>query len=196
MAPPLVNAVVMNTVMFSVFYELKQMLGPLGAGLVSGVATAFLSTPTDYVKIQSQLKGVNSMHVVNRILFERNPTILFRGHVANLAREGVFTMVYLGLYDVLCGKRKPHTNLFEVAATASLTGGFAWIASYPFDTIKTVIQGSSTQQQVSYNDAIRRIWNQNGGWRAFYMGCGTSTGRAVMVTSIRMITYEWILGLF
>jgi len=154
MAPPLVNAVVMNTVMFSVFYELKQMLGPLGAGLVSGVATAFLSTPTDYVKIQSQLKGVNSMHVVNRILFERNPTILFRGHVANLAREGVFTMVYLGLYDVLRGKRKPHTNLFEVAVTASLTGGFAWIASYPFDTIKTVIQGSSTQQQVSYNDAI------------------------------------------
>jgi solute carrier family 25 carnitine/acylcarnitine transporter 20/29 len=193
MAPPLMNAIVMNTVMFSVFYEMKQTLGPLGAGLVSGIVTACLSTPTDFVKIQSQLRGVSSMSVVKGILF-KNPTILFRGHVSNLAREGVFTMVYLGLYDVLRHGRTQ--DLVQVAATSSLTGGLAWIASYPFDTIKTVIQGSSSQQQVSYHKAIQKNWNENGGIRAFYKGCGTSTGRAVMVTSIRMIVYEWILGLF
>lgn len=200
-APPLVNAVLMNTVMFSVFYEVKQLLpqqddnsyvGALTAGLISGVATACLSTPTDYIKIQSQLRDVDSLEVCKSILQQRNPlSILFRGHIPNLAREGVFTMVYLGLYDVWRPTHNANTSsLLEVAATSSLTGGLAWIASYPFDTIKTVIQGSS--HKVTIQQAVRKLWKTGG----FYKGCGASTGRAVLVTSIRMIVYEWILGLF
>jgi hypothetical protein len=61
---PLVNAIVMNTAMFSAFYEMKQTLGPLGEGLVSGIVTACLSTPTDFVKIHSHLRGVSSMSVI------------------------------------------------------------------------------------------------------------------------------------
>jgi len=190
--PPLFNAVVMNTVMFSVFEGVKQSLGPMGAGFVSGIATACLSTPTDYIKIQSQLSGVSSMDLVKTTL-KQHPTRLFRGHLANLGREGVFTMVYLGLYDVLRSNSNHNNNLIEVAATSSLTGGLAWVASYSFDTVKTVVQ--ATPGRVSYREAVQQLWNQ-GGYKAFYKGCGTSTGRAVLVTSIRMITYEWILGLF
>eukprot|EP00586_Coscinodiscus_wailesii_P004324 CAMPEP_0172482954 /NCGR_PEP_ID=MMETSP1066-20121228/9704_1 /TAXON_ID=671091 /ORGANISM="Coscinodiscus wailesii, Strain CCMP2513" /LENGTH=128 /DNA_ID=CAMNT_0013246527 /DNA_START=66 /DNA_END=449 /DNA_ORIENTATION=- len=62
--PPLAAAVAMNTVMFSAFRAVKVSLpddhgiaGSFLAGTVSGVATACVSTPTDYVKIQSQLTG-------------------------------------------------------------------------------------------------------------------------------------------
>lgn len=180
-APPLVNAVVMNTVMFSVFTAIKEKTGgnedsfwsALVAGLVSGFATACISTPTDYVKIHAQVHGVSQAKLIYSTPFLH----LFRGHVANLGREGVFTMVYLGLYDQLHPQ-----GFWQIAAASSLTGGLAWVVSYPFDTIKTVVQ--SSRRNLSYKQAMQRI----GG--AYYRGCAASTGRAIMVTSLRMIVYE------
>lgn len=179
--PPLANAITMNTVMFSVFVGIKDSIGDNSlqsavlAGMVSGCATACISTPTDFVKIQAQLKGVRSWDV----FASTSAVHLFRGHLANVGRESVFTMVYLGLYDQL------HPEGFcQVAAASSLTGGLAWIISYPFDTIKTVIQSSST---LTYQQAIRKIGGN------YYRGCMASTGRAVLVTSLRMIVYEAFL---
>ena len=178
---PLANAIAMNTVMFSVFYSIKNCIGEnslqsaMLAGMVSGCATACISTPTDFVKIQAQLKGSKTWDV----LTSTSLTHLFRGHLANLGRESVFTVVYLGFYDQLHPK-----GFWQIAAASSLTGGLAWIISYPFDTMKTVIQSSST---LTYKQAIRKIGGH------YYRGCLASTGRAVLVTSLRMIVYEAFL---
>jgi solute carrier family 25 (mitochondrial carnitine/acylcarnitine transporter), member 20/29 len=179
--PPLANAIAMNTVMFSVFSSVKDGIGEntlqsaVLAGMVSGCATACISTPTDFVKIQAQLKGLRSWD----ILTSTSVVHLFRGHLANVGRESVFTMVYLGFYDQLSPQ-----GFWQIAAASSLTGGLAWIISYPFDTIKTVIQSSSI---LTYQQALRKI----GG--SYYRGCLASTGRAVLVTSLRMIVYEAFL---
>lgn len=178
--PPLCNAVIMNTVMFSVFHGVKDLVqgddddshslaNSLLAGTISGFLTACISTPTDYFKIRAQLNRQRSVSLRN----------VFRGHVANLGREGVFTMVYLGLYD-----RMSPSGFPQIAAASSVTGGLAWIASYPFDTIKTVMQSSSS---LSYRQALAQIGN------GYYRGCGASTGRAMLVTSLRMIVYEMVL---
>eukprot|EP00977_Amphora_coffeiformis_P002233 scaffold425_cov175-Amphora_coffeaeformis.AAC.92 len=178
--PPLVNAVVMNTVMFAAFHSVKDLCGDsLTAGLLSGFATACISTPTDYIKIQAQLHGKSSWGLVQKTLVN-HPRNFLRGHTANLGREGVFTMVYLGLYD-----RMQPKDFFQVALTGSLTGAFAWIASYPFDTLKSVMQAKTT----SIPNALKSIY-ERGGLAAFYRGCLPSTGRAMLVTSLRMITYE------
>lgn len=186
-APPLFNAIVMNTVMFSAFRSIKDVCGndaSMTAGLVSGFATACISTPTDYVKIQAQLRGVNSLQFTRQVL-RRHPMSFFRGHTVNLGREGVFTMVYLGLYDQMEPK-----GFVQVAATSSLTGALAWVASYPFDTVKSVVQGSRRQSGIL--EAFVSIHNRGGAW-AFYRGCLSSTGRAMLVTSLRMITYEVVI---
>jgi solute carrier family 25 carnitine/acylcarnitine transporter 20/29 len=211
MAPPLVNAVAMNTVMFSVFRHVKSSLpenmagASLAAGIISGFGTAFLSTPTDYIKIQAQIHGIGSSTSVFLVdTIRSNPMILFRGHIANLGREGLFTMVYLGLYDQLRYNNNdasligdPIANsahpLLTVAAISSFTGGLAWVASYPLDTIKSILQASTNR--ITIREAFHQIWS-TGGYKAFYRGCGASTGRAMLVTSIRMISYEWILTLF
>jgi len=203
-APPLVNAILMNTVMFSVFQSVKEALpqntaGALTAGFLSGFATACFSTPADYVKIQSQLSGMDSAAVFRQTVSERrNPLRLFRGHTANLGREGLFTMVYLGLYDRLLTNATgggANYSLFQVAAVSSLTGGLAWVASYPFDTIKTVMQGSSITSTTTFRGVAEGLWKING-YKGFYKGCGASTGRAMLVTSIRMIVYEFVKSLF
>lgn len=204
MGPPLFNAILMNTVMFSVFHKVQELSGhnSLLAGLISGIVTACISTPTDYIKIQSQLYGIDSLSVLKKNIIRSQPTVLFRGHVANLGREGIFTMVYLGLYyeiisssigdTTLNGANPP--NLLWVTFISSMTGGLAWVASYPLDTIKTVLQSSSSsdKKKKSWSDVIR----QTGGLSALYRGCGASTGRAMLVTSTRMLVYEGIRGLF
>mmetsp|Transcript_6027 Transcript_6027/g.7864 ORF Transcript_6027/g.7864 Transcript_6027/m.7864 type:complete len:223 (-) Transcript_6027:238-906(-) len=214
--------------MFSVFDHMKKankeeegnsIMGTTGkaffAGILSGFATACISTPTDYVKIQSQLKGTNTKEVLSKIVNSNsNPiAIIYRGHLANLGREGVFTMVYLGLYDCLRIYNQEqfhrdlsisnHPSFTWVAATSSLTGGLAWVVSYPFDTIKTFTQAS--EAKLSIRQVFQRIYwrsgqqqqqqqgDSRGGYRAFYRGCGASTGRAMLVTSTRMVVYEWIL---
>ena len=74
--PPLINAIVMNTVMFSVFRGIKDVCGQdasMTAGLVSGFATACIGAPTDYVKIQAQLRGVPSLQFARQVL-QRDPS--------------------------------------------------------------------------------------------------------------------------
>lgn len=96
-------------------------------------------------------------------------------------------MVYLGLYDTV----RPQ-GFVQVAATSSITGALAWIASYPFDTVKSILQGSlQVQHRVSVADTVLTLF-RSGGVSAFYRGCLSSTGRAMLVTSLRMITYEAI----
>ena len=134
---------------------------------------------------------------------------VYRGHIANLGREGVFTMVYLGLYDritnaVKARRRRSDDNftkdqplsMGDVILISSFTRACAWIANYPFDTVKTVIQAggvssSTTRQHTKINmtDTIRLVYN-SGGFRAFWRGVGSSTFRAMLVTSSRMLAYE------
>lgn len=197
--PPLINSIVMNTVMFSVFDGVVQRIhpDPFLAGLISGFATAMISTPTDYLKIQAQLHGRSTRTVIYETMTV-SPHLFYRGHLANLAREGVFTMAYLGLYVRLKETTlQPETqvdssqSLLRIALTSSLTGALAWIISYPFDTIKTIIQsgkGNNLGGMPTYASVLKGRT-----LKEYFKGCGTSTGRAMLVTSSRMIAYEMVL---
>ena len=200
MAPPLVNAIIMNSVMFSVFDAVDARVNnPFIAGIISGFATAVISTPMDYIKIQMQLSSKN--RTVSSVLF-RNERMdlsliqkLYRGFTLNLAREGIFTMVYLGIFHwVMAKKRDDEQNGYDrlmfVAGTSAFTGAIAWVASYPFDVAKTMVQSGSTFQQVRDSTKGRH------GWGIFYRGCLPSTGRAILVTSSRMIAYDFVLRCF
>jgi len=219
--PPMMNQIIMNSIMFSVFHHVKQVANnsayldqtssALLAGMFSGFATACLSTPTDWIKIQVQTTltqgskhaQTDSYSILKLALkndqFKINNFIrtLYRGHMANLAREGVFTMVYLGLYDRISTevaikmnypKDQPH-HMSSVMFISSFTGAFAWLCNYPFDTIKSVIQASPTKEKISYWSVVQSLF-RSGGITSFFRGAGSSTFRAILVTSSRMIAYE------
>lgn len=230
--PPMANQIFMTTVMFSVFQKVKTVfnnngagsndnLSAMFAGLISGFATACISTPTDWVKIQIQLQAghnnnnssgrstTSSLSILHKLLHDNQYQVmkvtrtLYQGHVANLAREGVFTMVYLGLYDRISYNFKEYHlrqvdqefTLFHVMCISSFTGACAWVCNYPFDTLKTVMQGGGlkkTGQHIGMYGAFRSIW-ASGGFKAFFRGVGSSTGRAMIVTSCRMMAYQWTL---
>ena len=217
---PMANQVLMNTVMFSTFDRTRSFASErldgnaaaVGAGLLSGFATACLSTPADWFKIRSQMSlsspfdGSTTSSLLSVLKSdaemngERRPLALirtiYRGHVANLCREGVFTMVYLGLYDrarnALYSSEGRHIKTFEVLVVSSMTGALAWVASYPFDTVKTIVQADRT---VSTAEAASRLYRLSG-VKGFFRGAGASTFRAMLVTSSRMVAYEMTLQQF
>ena len=228
---PLANQILMNSVMFSVFSKVQSsstlwgasdVVGSLGAGLASGVATAFVSTPTDYFKIQAQLAtnettgGSSVRTTLQQFIKQTTHTHgsrlygfvrLYRGHGANLWREGIFTVVYLSGYDrILYSLRRQDTessnhetiqpNYRHIVAVSSLTGALAWIASYPFDSMKSIIQAEvSGGRDMTMRRILVDRWKTNGGIMSLFRGCGASTFRAMLVTSVRMVMYEWTTSL-
>ena len=198
----------MNAVMFVAFDEARRRLpdtpaGSLAAGAISGLATAVLSTPTDWIKVQAQVRGVPVRAVLAEVL-RLGPAMALRacfsGHVMNMLREGVFTAVYLGLYHqaraAIVGGAGASTAppLHLVAVASATTGALAWAASYPFDCVKSVQQAQppfAQARRASVSGAISALWKQ-GGVSAFYRGLSASTARAVLVTCSRLLTYEQI----
>lgn len=162
--PPLANAVVMNTFMFLAFAEAKRALpqssfGSLLAGAIAGVLTSVCSTPTDWVKIQAQLRGGSNIHAILTEALRAGPASLFTGQTANMCREGTFTAVYLGLYDVIkrqitgsSGDGSERLPLHLVAAASASTGALAWIVSYPFDVVKVRGRASSAKSRPRHCD--------------------------------------------
>ena len=192
----------MNSMMFLAFAECRKLL-PDGAlrsfasGAVAGIATATLSTPFDYLKIQSQLRGSRPFAVLGATLRAGGAgRVLFRGHTMNCLREGVFTCVYLGTYDAVrtasYGEEQP--PLPAVAAVSAASGALAWVANLPFDTVKTAQQAVPPgAPRRSAADAARSIL-RGGGVAALFRGLGPSTARAILVASSRLVAYEWVRG--
>jgi len=212
MGPPLVNSVLMNSVMFVVFAEVKSRLpdtigGALTAGAVSGLAQSALSTPMDFLKIQQQLSGGRPLLIIKDMTarhgFRGALPMFFVGHSMNMLREGVFTAVYLGLYSRLRQhvelEHDTHeVHLWHVMAASSTTGALAWCACYPFDTVKSVQQSQPASGKHTLLRSIfgagRHIWSR-GGLSAFYRGVFASTSRAVLVTCSRLVAYETVKAL-
>ena len=227
------NQIIMNSVMLSVFHKVKDVTSQSGmddkytalcSGFLSGFTTACLSTPFDWFKIQAQLSLTKSsnkpteviartdvLSICKHLWHDNNQQMtkviqtIYRGHVPNLAREGVFTMVYLGMYDLISNavkvKRYQQMNqqqqylpMHDVIMISSFTGACAWICNYPFDTIKSVMQSSKKKQgnrnnSLSIGSTIKAIYKSSG-VTSFFRGMGPSTCRAMLVTSSRMLAYE------
>ena len=74
-------------------------LGTVLAATLSGVTTACISTPVDFIKIQAQLRGSNTRGLLRECgRTPRGLSLFATGHTMNMWREGVFTAIYLGLY--------------------------------------------------------------------------------------------------
>ena len=125
-----------------------------------------------------------------------------------LARHSELVDVVYWLVHHSIIRNRPHFDgMAKIAAISSITGGCAWVVSFPFDTVKSVMQAQAPSKPcVSLSETICSLYYNNGlgastvqpsgGFAAFYRGCAASTGRAVLVTSSRMMTYEFVARTF
>ena len=56
-------------------------------------------------------------------------------------------------------------------------GVFNWCLLYPFDTLKTIIQGDLSGKKIKQIDVAKKLFKE-GGYRAFYRGFNVTVIRA------------------
>jgi solute carrier family 25 carnitine/acylcarnitine transporter 20/29 len=165
MSSPLAGVAAINSLLFGFFgAALRKVsntpdnptLGEIfAAGSISGFINGFFSTPMELVKIRLQNQKMESVYrgpidCVKRIVKDQGVKGLFRGLPTTLMRETpsyggklMITTAYFASYELFC-RSVPEQSFVTPSVGMLLAGGLAgiiaWMATYPFDVVKTRLQ--------------------------------------------------------
>lgn len=126
---------------------------------------------------------------------------LFKGSVATFFRECPPGGLYFSSYEYSCryftpkGKRRKDVPSWAIALSGSLAGYVYWISCYPFDVIKTRMQGDCFEKPVflSFRDCFRKT-KKAGGFLSLFDGIGTCLARAGPANAAGFSAFEYIMS--
>lgn len=169
------------------------------AGAFAGVTNSVLSGPIEHVRIRLQTQPHGAARYYTgpwdciRKLSQQGGVMrgLYRGQAVTVLREaqayGVWflTFEYLMNLDARVNKvdRRDISSL-KVALYGGIAGEVLWIASYPFDVVKSKMQSDgfgSTQRFTTMRDCFRQTWAREG-MLGFWRGIGPTLVRAAPVS--------------
>ncbi|CAM9360318.1 unnamed protein product [Discosporangium mesarthrocarpum] len=173
-------------------------------GCAGGFVQSFVMSPVELVKVRLQLEGGYAEPAVGagattlafKLVRESGLRVLSRGLGATMGRDvlphGVWFTVYEGTKRELSrvegvsssvnGQLSVHSQLAAGATAATV----AWLVGYPFDVIKTRLQG---HVEGSVWSAARDMYQAEGGG-VFWRGLGLKLMRAVPMSMIGFFAYE------
>ena len=171
-----------------------------GAGAFAGIVNAPLSGPIEHVRIrlQTQPHGAGRLYSgpldCMRKLSAHEGVLrgLYRGEAVTVLREaqayGVWflTFEYLMNADVARNKiSRKEMPSWKIAFYGGLAGEALWLASYPFDVVKSKMQSDGFGEKMRYkgmNDCFRQTYRAEG-LRGFWKGIGPTLLRAMPVSA-------------
>jgi len=185
--PPLLAEGALNHVWFGVYALMASVFRPdphmelpfsqaFIAGGVAGLVGSIIVTPTDLVKIQSQVNESTGadrkrpMHIIKEIYNREGIWGFTRGLSAVIIRDipglGMFFGCYNGVRNLF--RRSDGTiSGFGQILSGGTSGIGSWIVSYPFDVIKTRMQVST--EGLTTKNCMLMMYRQEG-LLVFYRG--------------------------
>jgi solute carrier family 25 carnitine/acylcarnitine transporter 20/29 len=160
--------------------------GPTGAG----TATATMAAP-------GPVKYSGPIDVARQVLKSEGGTRgLFKGLVPTLAREVPGNAIMFGVYEIIKqyfagGSDTSSLGRGSLMVAGGLAGGSFWMAVYPTDVVKSVIQVDDFKNP-KYNGSIhafRKILASEG-VKGLYKGFGPAMGRSVPANAACFLAYE------
>lgn len=170
------------------------------AGAFAGIANTILSSPIEHVRIrlQTQPHGVARLYSgpLNCIQkLSRSPNIpmgLYRGTSVTLLREAQAYGFWFLTFEYLMQAEAKRNNIarkeiptWKVALYGGIAGEMLWIASYPFDVVKSKMQTDGWGEKRRYSsmrDTFAQTWKQEG-IGGFWRGIGPTLLRAMPVSA-------------
>ncbi|EGS22111.1 carrier protein (ymc1)-like protein [Thermochaetoides thermophila DSM 1495] len=170
------------------------------AGAFAGIANTVLSSPIEHVRIRLQTQPHGEKRLYNgpwdcvRKLVAQGGVGngLYRGTAVTLLREaqayGVWFLVFEYLMNADAARNgvdRKDIASYKVALYGGLAGEALWLASYPFDVIKSRMQTDGFgqgKQFVNMRDCFRQTWRE-AGWKGFWKGIGPTLARAMPVSA-------------
>lgn len=169
------------------------------AGAAAGIANTVLSSPIEHVRIrlQTQPHGANALYngpldcIKKLISVAGVGNGLYRGTGVTLLREAQAYGVWFLTFEYLMKQTMKHTKRedipsWKIALYGGLAGEALWLASYPFDVIKSKLQTDGfkpgKQQYKGAIDCTKKVWAQEG-LMGFWRGLTPTLMRAMPVSA-------------
>ena len=189
-------------------FDMRISLAAAGVGPIASI----ISTPFELIKTQMQLikkfgtnekQFSNSFQLITHILRTKGVSSMYVGHRVNTIREIIFLSTYFSVYEYLkyhCSNISTITipKAFSIALAGGISGSIGWFISFPFDCIKSNIQGRdlSLNSFRKFSDTSIAIdILKSRGLKGLYSGVLPSILRAFIVSSSRFSAYEATLYL-
>jgi Mitochondrial carrier protein len=158
-----------TAIQFAVFAALDGTLDPVSAGLTAGAVGAVVASPFEMIMIRQQADKVSMSNAVKRCL--HHP---FRGYGMMACRDATFTAGYKGLAPSVTKWMSGQATYEDASSRERVLGSLmagvvVGVISHPFDTIKTIVQGSP--KRVSSLEAFQTLMS-TGGLAELYRGAG------------------------
>ncbi|KAF2400077.1 mitochondrial carrier [Trichodelitschia bisporula] len=172
------------------------------AGAFAGVTNSVLSGPIEHVRIrlQTQPHGAGRLYdgplaCIRTLSRPGNGGVLrglYRGQAVTVLREaqayGVWFLAYEYMMNLDAARNKIERRevpTWKVALYGGLAGEALWLASYPFDVVKSKMQSDglgSGMRYKSMRDCFGQTWRAEG-LRGFWKGIGPTLLRAMPVSA-------------
>jgi solute carrier family 25 (mitochondrial carnitine/acylcarnitine transporter), member 20/29 len=170
------------------------------AGAFAGISNTFLSTPIEHIRIrlQAQPHGAGRLYngpidcVKKLSAHEGIVRGVYRGSAVTLLREAQAYGSWFLAFEYLMNADAKRNNIkreeistLKVAFYGGLAGEALWLASYPFDVIKSKMQTDGfgeNQRYKTMRDAFAQTWRLEGA-RGFWKGIGPTLLRAMPVSA-------------
>ncbi|KAJ8607633.1 hypothetical protein MRB53_040152 [Persea americana] len=182
------------------------------SGAFAGVANTLLSSPIEHVRIrlQTQPHGVDRLYSGPLDCIKKlssSPSIatgLYRGTSVTLLREAQAYGAWFTTFEYLMNSDARRNNIqrkeiptWKIAFYGGLAGEMLWIASYPFDVIKSKMQTDgfgAEQRYKTTRDAFAQVWRHEG-LVGFFRGIIPTLVRAMPVSAGTFATVELTMRL-
>lgn len=170
------------------------------SGAFAGIANTVLSAPIEHVRIRLQTQPHGAARLYNgpidcmKKLSAHQGVLagLYRGTTVTLLREAQAYGVWFLTFEYLMNLDAARNNYSrsdistpKIALYGGLAGEALWIASYPFDVIKSKMQTDgfgANQKYKTMRDAFAQTWAQ-GGMGGFWRGIVPTLVRAMPVSA-------------
>ncbi|RKU41722.1 hypothetical protein DL546_004198 [Coniochaeta pulveracea] len=171
-----------------------------GAGAFAGVANSVLSGPIEHIRIrlQAQPHGAGRLYSgpwdCVRKLVSQGGVLggLYRGEAVTVAREAAAYGTWFMAFEWLMnsdarrnGIERKEIATWKVAFYGGLAGEALWLASYPFDVVKSKMQTDGFGSGMRYKnmrDCFAQTWRAEGS-RGFWKGLAPTLLRAMPVSA-------------
>ncbi|KAG5734748.1 hypothetical protein E4T56_gene15467 [Termitomyces sp. T112] len=195
------------------------------AGVGTGIVSSILTTPIELIKIRQQNcleKSASVYSTALQIVRTSGLRGLYRGITATALRDTGYGAYFLS-YEATCRALSPlAAGSVESKALASSTGPawwsmliaggiagvFGWVVTFPFDVVKTRIQGTHyssprppdlrMQKYNLYRTTVSTIINsyRAEGISVFFRGLAPTLLRAIPVNMVTFTTFEAVVHAF
>lgn len=170
------------------------------AGAFAGLTNSVLSGPIEHVRIRLQTQPHGASRLYNgpwdciRKLSSQGGIFrgLYRGQAVTLYREAQAYGVWFLTFEYLMNQDMKRNNVSrsdisspKVAFYGGLAGEALWIASYPFDVVKSKMQSDGfggEQRFKTMRNCFAQTWRREG-MRGFWKGIGPTMVRAMPVSA-------------